>query len=510
MKEKARSFCRWVWVCAKKYTIMPFRISIGAYLQRRNEKKPIYKTYRFAEIFMQQNHPNGYKRWDIIVRLLAIENEMGINSYGWDLYKKMQVLRNGDDEDGSIERVQRFKRLIYETVDYHSIPIVLDSELKLYDGSHRMALAIYNNDRDIKVFVDRRLGVTDTEYGEEWFRDNGFTEYELEIIRSRVTQLVSRYEIKISFVLWPSVLQYYNAIVDDIIQLGYNIIETKDVSCNDITFENIVKTVYSIDDVDNWKVESKLEHMRECEDKTIRYISISFVIPHYRIKKQNNNLILREGEELKSLIRTKWQTKVDNYFFDIICHSADNLNQSEVIERIFNPTVSVNDYLPRIDNCDYVAIKTCAPYNKGNSFDFAFGKDLDIICKTHCYERVKEITKAYVYGLEDDLYKVTEVNDGDATRYRIMMNNHLVYQFDISSNVDGIDMQAIEDTIDSRQRNGAIYVPALQYELLYILNEYLKHPSKKYHLNFLKQNKDLLDYELLKYVDGSERFMSSN
>ena len=97
-------------------------------------------------MFFQEVSSEGFNRYDMIVRLLAIENYYGKNEYGFNLYRKMQAARIGID---SVEpAVFRFRKLIesYENNGYDSSSeIELDSCLHLYDGSHRMAMALYYN-----------------------------------------------------------------------------------------------------------------------------------------------------------------------------------------------------------------------------------------------------------------------------------------------------------------------------------------------------------------------------
>ena len=110
------------------------------------KKKSFSNLYDLKEIIYQQNRIDGYNRLDIFVRLLAIENEYGINSYGWDLYRKMQSKRCSDGGLSVEERVKIFKDLIrsWDEKGYDkSSKIRLDVDLMLEDGSHRLALAIY-------------------------------------------------------------------------------------------------------------------------------------------------------------------------------------------------------------------------------------------------------------------------------------------------------------------------------------------------------------------------------
>ena len=59
------------------------------------ELRTIHFSLDVTELFFQHNTKQGFLRYDMIVRLLAIENYYGINDFGFDLYYKMQKARNG-------------------------------------------------------------------------------------------------------------------------------------------------------------------------------------------------------------------------------------------------------------------------------------------------------------------------------------------------------------------------------------------------------------------------------
>ena len=86
--------------------------------KRINQKDQIlYHVYDARELFFQENVLTGFNRYDMIVRLLAIENYYGKNDFGWDLYRKQQNTRKGGDWQNA---ESRFRALIksYEENGY--------------------------------------------------------------------------------------------------------------------------------------------------------------------------------------------------------------------------------------------------------------------------------------------------------------------------------------------------------------------------------------------------------
>ena len=67
--------------------------------------------------------------------------------------------------------------------------------------------------------------------------------------------------------------------------------------------------------------------------KDIRIIKIEILEPNFR-HKDNNHLISKVVEELKEEIRTKYKSKVDNYFYDIIIHIGDNYSHTQQSEKL--------------------------------------------------------------------------------------------------------------------------------------------------------------------------------
>lgn len=171
----------------KKYRNLLKRIKNKVHRYIRNKKTKHIKLC-VEELIAQETCADGFNRYDIIVRLLAIECEKGLNNFGWDLYRRMQIARCG--EKNIEQRIICFKKLIenYDKSGYdESSEIELDSNLHLIDGSHRLALALYYKIPYINAMV--RPFITNCYYGLYFFAINGFTELECNIIKERYKQV---------------------------------------------------------------------------------------------------------------------------------------------------------------------------------------------------------------------------------------------------------------------------------------------------------------------------------
>lgn len=142
---------------------------------------------------LQMQYANEkFCRYDIAVRLLAIEEYFGKNTFGVSLYKKMQSQRVRSGY-GEISK-ERFARLImsWEKNGYDSdSEIIVDKNLRIIDGAHRVALAIYYGLTYLKVRIVDNEGTT--RFGKDWFKEH-FDEEECQKIEDRLKQIKQDYE----------------------------------------------------------------------------------------------------------------------------------------------------------------------------------------------------------------------------------------------------------------------------------------------------------------------------
>lgn len=96
-------------------------------------------------------------------------------------------------------------------------------------------------------------------------------------------------------------------------------------------FVRFVHGVYHVDDIAEWKINTKPEHFGDNVSYHVRMLDIKMNYPDFRIKRTGAT-ISREGEKLKKQIRDHYKDKMDNYFHNIIFHTADNYFQSEYMD----------------------------------------------------------------------------------------------------------------------------------------------------------------------------------
>ncbi len=129
-----------------------------------------------------------YNRYDIILRYLMIEYYYNKNTYGLDMYKKMQKNRMKLNDEEIIEYIEKFYYLIDNISKNrynNNFPIVIDKNHLLFDGSHRLSCILYFKLKNVKIELDNRLNFKHTFFNLKWFKENNFTDEEIKIMKNK-------------------------------------------------------------------------------------------------------------------------------------------------------------------------------------------------------------------------------------------------------------------------------------------------------------------------------------
>lgn len=303
---------------------------------RHNKPSIQHHTYDVRELFYQENDAEGFNRFDIIVRLLAIENYYGENDFGWDLYRKQQNIRKGSVDYENAE--SRFLALIksYEEKGYDKTSnIQIGSDLRIWDGSHRIALAMYH--KQYQIFCEVMPSIWPIYYGIKWYIENDFSLAEIAKIQKRYVKLKEDIQVPFVCTLWAPVAPFYDEIVDRL-KLIYKVVSYTDYSFDEYNYAQMARKIYAVDDIEKWKIEKKIEYMRQNvlnDQWRIRVVKLQIDRPRFRRKDSNQNTLSQECEDIKRIIRNCYKDKLPNYYHDIICHIGDNFYQNVFIDKLF-------------------------------------------------------------------------------------------------------------------------------------------------------------------------------
>lgn len=285
------------------------------------------------ELMLCQYKMGMFNRYDIVVRLLAIEEYYGKNNYGFSLYEKMQSERAEDASYGKIS-LQRFIKLIesYEKNGYKKdSELIIDERLHLFDGSHRLALAIYFKITRLTVRIVKREN--EVFYGKEWF-EGLFSQEKCNTIEEKLAIIEPDWSGTVKGILWPSVAAYFDEIIG-VIEEQYTVTNINDMVFSADEFEQIVKEIYRMDSIAEWKINTKLKYMRPFSPYYVRLFDIDLGNPEFRMSKAAKGILSDRGAKLKEKIREMYKRRISGYFSDITFHTADNFYQSACIEKLF-------------------------------------------------------------------------------------------------------------------------------------------------------------------------------
>lgn len=456
--------------------------------------EPLSQTYHHVydarELFFNEHVHSEYHRYDIVVRLLAVENYYGKNDFGWDLYRKQQSIRKAEDWENA---EARFRALIesYDKNGYDSSSeIEIGQDLRLLDGSHRVALSIYHKHFQIACRVMPQC--RQVYYSINWYIENGFSVEEIEKIRHRYMQL--KEEIRVPFIctLWAPVASYFDEITERL-KLLCNVMSYTNYTFDEYSYAQIARKIYAVDDIEKWKIEKKIEFMRQNvldNQWKIRVVKLQIDTPRFRRKGATQNTLSQECEVIKRIIRNCYKERLSNYFYDIICHIGDNFYQNDFIDKLFEyKRLDVSKIVDAIQSYEYVLTKMDVPYiPKDFPMSYPLGKDMDVVCLKNDYDKlVSEITDT-VWQMQLPYEVNVIVKSSCRTLVRIELQKQLIYQIDISYQLDELNDEFTQEMIEKRQKQSGYYIPAIEHELIIRYFDYSHNSSKTWHRDFIRAN----------------------
>lgn len=304
-----------------------------------NGEECIYINLKATDLFLAQYNNGEFNAIDIVVKYLAIENYYNKNDFGFELYRKMQVKRVGEDWN------KRFKELIksFENGFDMNSWIKTDLSYSIHDGAHRLALALYHGYEDIPVRVFN-VNIKRRYYGIDWFRKNGFSEEEIAIINRKLEELLSKCRKPYYCVLWTPARYQFNNIVDclETVEDGVKIISMEKLSFKREDLKKFIYDIYETDDIMKYKLDLKYQHMMlslEADNYSeqlyeICVIELRFNNPDFRLKPLSGLPQSRATMRVKKKIRDLFKDKITDYYYDIIMHLTDNQIQNDDVKRI--------------------------------------------------------------------------------------------------------------------------------------------------------------------------------
>lgn len=300
-----------------------------------------FKTFVSTnDLFLSQYFNDDYNAMDICVKYMAIENFYGLNEFGFDLYHKLQKFRINKDWNN------RFKTLIMSVengFDKNSC-IETDYNYSIHDGSHRLALGIFNGlpNLPVKIF---NTDIARRTYNMDWIESQRFTSFEIDTIRNKHQELLSMMRKPYFCILWTPARKYFDNISKCIANgfEGVHLLSKKDIYISTENFKKFIYDVYNTDDISTEKLNLKYNHLIKslmaddyCNDNgyIISVLQILIDNPDFRMKPISGLPQSKTTMKIKREIRNQFMDKISEYYWDIIIHITDNQKQNDEIQKI--------------------------------------------------------------------------------------------------------------------------------------------------------------------------------
>lgn len=305
-----------------------------------NQGGYLIRSIPTEDILLSQYENDIYNAVDIIVKLLAIENYYGLNDYGFKLYQKMQKNRIGENWN------DRFIDLIRNVDKYglkNDSTLETDIKYSIHDGAHRVALALFHeiNDLNVKVYD---VDISRRKYGIDWFSTNGFTKEELNLIQSKLNEILNKKNPPYYCILWPPARHIFDKITGEIerVEKGISIVDSTEFALDREIFKKFMYDVYNTDDIAPFKLDLKYKYLMESLDKdNFNDSKLPFVVvktkldnPDFKMKGLTGLPQSKKTMRIKKQIRKDNSELITDYYYDIIMHMTDNTIQNRDLEKI--------------------------------------------------------------------------------------------------------------------------------------------------------------------------------
>lgn len=309
---------------------------------------------RNIDVFLlQEIQENGFNRYDIIVRLLAIEQYYGKNKYGFEFYNKMQKARflqkpfiQEAQENKEKSSLQKFLQLIKSVEENGYIndnhPILLNDIDHLINGSHRLSLCFYYNIDYVKCTYStiESQYYDHIQYDFKWFKNHFYAD-ECMLIKRRLEILLDERGSLAYSVVWPCAYEYVDTI-EKIVSKYFRIVSYIDIHfAQKKDLIDFIELVYSRDPYRADRANDKLKNIFSFTDCKIRI---------YQMKYNIKNTMLQEkicsGEDArfdtipylqksKNNIRREIEQIMDKYVFDNAFHCGQTIDENIFIQQIY-------------------------------------------------------------------------------------------------------------------------------------------------------------------------------
>jgi hypothetical protein len=438
---------------------------------------------------------SNYKHADGAVRQLALEEYLGLNNYGFDLFNRMHVVTGQPDNIW----VPRYKQLISSYIKNgfdNSSPISLGKDLVLLDGSHRLTLANYYGQEFIAVNILN--GLRNRVWDNNFFWMHGFSRDECIAIYKKSNGMLKALNYSFLGVIWPPAFTFADEIIEDMRSIDPEVtidnICDYEVDYND--FEHIIKALYYPDIMTPEGAEAKNLHIRDSiTGGRMRFRTFELFLENPRIAVNEKNYMPQSqaAVRFKKIIRQRYSYKVYKYQYDVILHLTDNYYQSKFCKLLFAIDRDLSQLFTMLSDIKYTTLSIKEARQSHNFPKYFFShSDIDIlVCESDKVILCERISAFVKQKYDDDWQNIRiEEKDTDVKIY-INIRDYWIFLFDVSTRIDDITYEFAQICLDKTIQEEYKYLPE-EYEMPIRIARYVRKPHKYWHLNWINNHTHLL------------------
>lgn len=264
------------------------------------------------------------QHFDIIIKYMYIDAYVQNKDYDriCKIYNEMQEKRIGKSDSKCFNTlIDSFRQYGY----LKQFPIPVNENLKILNGSHRLACCFYFN-------IDPYIEIVDAKehtYAIDWFLNNGFSMENINeavlVSKKIINKLYDNKETAINGIIWNAAIDFESEIFE-FISFYCEVLEKKKYELGD-NYENFVKYVYENDGIPSWKINKKISHMNTFDNKSVILFKLH-VKEDYQYDNNMKIIVNRNISEMKKYIREKISPRINNYYYDVIIHLPYNYEEN--------------------------------------------------------------------------------------------------------------------------------------------------------------------------------------
>ena len=135
-------------------------------------------------------------------------------------------------------------------------------------------------------------------------------------------------------IIWNCAFEYKDEIIN--MMSNYSVVENWSCINLNSNYEKFVRLIYSADSIAEWKIDKKVEYMQNYPSTSVCIVYFDIDTSALRYHEKKKHMVYANLQDLKDLIRKTYSHKLPFYFFDIIFHCSESIEEYEADNEIIN------------------------------------------------------------------------------------------------------------------------------------------------------------------------------